>query len=563
MFISDAKLKDILLSAEVISVEQWQMTETNARRLGVSVKDLLREQDIIFGHLLYEVIAKAIGVEYINLHSEEIPPEVLVLLDAKTVNEYKIIPVRFDKKKKELVVAALNPFDKEGIRVVAKKIKGTVKVLLCGDEGFRFAARYYQKDIIDRLRVDFQKTAKGAQDPEALFGKLAEYIYYLQPSDIHCDPTDGAGVIKMRVDGFLRDEFPVSRAVLNGLCGAIKKWSHVSTASGRLSLDGRFSCTVLSEELGFRVSVMPTYYGEKIVLRVLDASKQKMSLRDLGFSDEQARRVRESLQRPFGLTIVSGPTGSGKSSTLYTVLKSLNVEGVSLVTVEDPVEYSIPHISQTQVDEGAGYGFAEGLKSLLRQDPNIIMVGEVRDESTADTTVQAALTGHTVLTSLHANSAAGTVTRLLDMGIKPYLLAPVLNLCVCQRLAKRICLYCRESYTPPADLMAKLEKDRGIGGALAHLESLGYLARGSGKSLLLFRGKGCPKCGLKGLKGRIGLFELLEVSKGLRNAMEKGVSESELESLSRRDGALSLFEDGLLKAIQGHTTLEEVLRVTG
>ncbi len=561
MFLPDEQLKKILFDSKMIDQQTWDDALADARRLEVPVEDVLKERDVIAGHILYELVSKAINLPYVNLKTHDIPPKVLDLFDYRTASTLRAIPFEYEKGK-PIKVACVDPLDKKVIRAIKSKLKKKIEVYLTGKDGFSFAARHYQKDVANKIKKAVQKIASKKGKNAALLGKLlAEYVYYTHPSDIHIEHLVDGGVIKYRVDGFLYDEFFVPTKALNDLIRLMIESAHITTNGMTLSADGRLAAQVFDELIAFRISIVPSYYGQTVVLRVINESSQKMSLRDHGFQEVAVELVKKEIKKPYGLILVSGPTGSGKSSTLYGLVKMLNTQGVSIASIEDPVEYSIRHVNQTQVDVEHGYTFAQGLRHLLRQDPNIIMVGEVRDNETASITAEAALTGHIVLSTIHANSAVGTITRLRNMEVKPYLIAPTLNLAISQRLIKRICPYCRESYEVMKSLLDSLESDTHVYASLKKLRAAGFLTTPNDTDIRFFRGKGCLKCSGTGYRGRVGLFEILNVDDDIQRMILEEKDEVAIQKEAESKGMLTLFEDGLLKVITGDTTIEEVMRV--
>lgn len=573
MFVSNDTLKKILIDAGMIDEETWADALKNAGRLGVPIEDILKERDIIAGHLLYELVASSLNLKYVNLKTRDIPDEALALFDTEMVGEYKAIPFEVDAKKKRVKVAFLDPTKQKQIKSLEKKAGYSIDPYFCGTNSFQFAAKFYQKGVAAQMKklieemIPFQQPRSFLFHPDTsgnhkkLFEKLIEYVYYTQPSDVHIEHVRDGGVIKFRVDGFLRDEFNLPKAQIDELIARVKADSGLSTDAHHQTRDGRFSFTVFGEIISFRVSVMPTYYGEKICARVLNESHQKTSLSDLGFTEGAIKLVKREIKKPYGLMLVTGPTGSGKSSTLYTLLKSLNVEGVSIATIEDPVEYSIKHVNQAQVDGENGFTFASGLRAILRQDPNVIMVGEIRDAETAGITIQSALTGHIVLSTLHSNTAVGAITRLKNMDIRSYLLAPTVNIVVNQRLVKGLCPSCRQSYTVDKKFLAGLEKDAHITRSLEKLKKFDFLSYKTFADIRFYRGVGCGKCHGKGTLGRVGVFEILTVDEEIRDAILKDKPESAIQTLAESKGMLTLFEDGLIKVLNGATTIGEVMRV--
>lgn len=567
MFISNEKLKKILIDAKMIDEVTWVDVVKNANRLSCPVEDILKERDIIGGHLFYELVEKGIGYPYVNLKKIDIAPNVLERFSPEMVSTYKAIPFEYDSQKKKLKVAFQDPTDAQAAKTLAKKCGSKIDIYFTGKESYRFASRYYHKSIAEKIKKLIQSSAKRASAKTSsavgrkIFGYIIEYIYYSQPSDVHVEHLRDSGIIKLRIDGFLRDEIAVPSEIATSIVDLIKKESSLNTDTRHQTADGRFAWNVFGELLAFRVSILPTYYGEKACLRVLDESRQKASLRELGFRDADISLAQKEIKKPFGLVLVAGPTGSGKTSTLYALLKLLNAEGVSIATIEDPVEYSIRHINQTQVDAENGFTFARGLREILRQDPNVIMVGEIRDNETAGIVIQSALTGHIVISTLHSNTAVESITRLRNMDIRPYLLSPTVNLVISQRLVKRICPYCRISYELDKAFLDSIDKDTGIRRSLDKLKKLGLLTFATYDDVRFYSGKGCGKCGGKGMSGRVGIFEIFVVDEEIRKMILEDASAFEIQKRAEEKGFLTLFEDGLTKVIEGETSIGEIMRI--
>ncbi len=573
MFISNDKLKKILIASGMVDEPTWNEVVKNATRLGCPVEDILKECDIVAGHIFYELVAKGVKLPYVNLKTKDIAEPTLALFDAETVGKYKAIPFEWDAKKKVLKVAFQDPTDQAVIKRLERLSRKKIEPHFTGRESFKFAAKHYQKSVAAGIKKLIESSARrastptrarrsgGAKDVSSIFDHLVRYIFTTQPSDVHIEPQKAGGTVKLRIDGFLRDEFFLPSEILRDIVDLIKKDSGIRTDRAHQTRDSRFSRQVFSEEISFRVSILPTYYGEKCVLRVLDESRQRTSLRDLGVRDRNIELVKKEIKKPYGLILVTGPTGSGKSSTLYSLLKFLNVEGVSISTIEDPVEYALPHINQTQVDADSGMTFAAGLRAILRQDPNIIMVGEIRDAETAGITIQSALTGHIVISTLHSNTAAGAITRLRNMDVRSYLLAPTVNMVISQRLVKMICPSCRESYAVEKAHLDRIEGDTHVFRSLEKLKKLGLVSFDDYSDLRFYKGKGCTKCKGSGFSGRIGIFEILHADDAIRRLIADEKPESAIQTKAEENGMLTIFEDGLLKVLQGETTVEEIMRV--
>lgn len=374
---------------------------------------------------------------------------------------------------------------------------------------------------------------------------LVEYGYGSRASDIHVEPTAKHIAVRLRIDGILHDAFTFSRELHGEIISRIKVLSGLKTDIHHTSQDGRFKARIgETEEVDIRVSIAPTYYGENAVLRVLAETNQIFSVDDLGFSPNQFAQLQRAIGRPYGMILANGPTGSGKTTTLYTILKKLNTRDRSIITIEDPIEYSIPGITQIPVNTQVGLTFATGLRAILRQDPNIIMVGEIRDTDTANIAVNAALTGHLVLSTLHTNDAATTFPRLIDMGVPPFLVASTVNIAIAQRLVRIVCEKCRKTRTLTA----------------GELERLTTILREFYGDVVYTAGKGCDACDGTGYRSRVGIHEVLLVEDKIRTLIGSGANASQIKQRAIENGMVTMAEDGFEKAVRGTTTIEEVLR---
>ena len=394
---------------------------------------------------------------------------------------------------------------------------------------------------------------------------MLEYAIFEGASDIHIESLEKTVLIRYRVDGILRDVMDLPKSLQDGLVARIKILSNLKIDEHRLPQDGRFKIENKDYKISFRVSIIPVYDGEKVVMRLLDEGKKILTLEQLGLQPKVLDSVKADLSKPNGIILVTGPTGSGKTTTLYTMMDILNKPGVNISTIEDPIEYRMPRINQSQVNPKIGFTFAMGLRALLRQDPNIIMVGEIRDRETAGIAVNAAMTGHLVLSTLHTNDAPTALPRLLDMGIEPFLVSSTTNMIMAQRLVRKICQNCITSYTIKKEEAAQIEKDHGIN--IAEISQAMSQAKAVSKtedfsSILFFKGKGCNKCGRNGYKGRIGIYEVLPMTEEIKNLVNTRADSNAIRAKARGQGMITMLEDGFLKAKAGVTTIEEILRVT-
>ena len=407
---------------------------------------------------------------------------------------------------------------------------------------------------------------------------MLEYAIKSSASDIHIEPREEFVQIRYRIDGVLREVNRLPRNVLGALVSRIKILSNLKIDERRVPQDGRFKITVSGRQYALRVSTLPIADGEKVVMRILDESNQSVTLEQLGYWGKSLVDIKEAMQQPNGMILVTGPTGSGKSTSLFSILSELNTPDVNISTIEDPVEYKISGVNQTQTNVKAGMTFASGLRALLRQDPNIIMVGEIRDGETANLGVQAALTGHLVFSTLHTNNAATCLPRLLDMEIEPFLIASTVKAVIGQRLVRRLCTFCRQHYTPTSDEIKNIESLFG----LSNSRNIGYINRlesqaasekiggdaeqnTSGTTITgLWKesAEGCDECNHQGFKGRLGIYEVLDVSQTIQRSITTNATSNEIQDEAINDGMVTMQIDGLIKALRGVTTISEVLRVT-
>lgn len=384
-----------------------------------------------------------------------------------------------------------------------------------------------------------------------LVDSIVEYGYNSRASDIHVDPTESDVNIRFRIDGVMHNMFTLPKEIQDEIISRIKVLSGLRTDEHQAAQDGRFKFRAGKSSFDIRVSITPTYYQENAVMRLLAEPEQGFALENLGFSEKNLAIARKNIKKPYGMILVTGPTGSGKTTTLYTILKELNTPDVSIITIEDPIEYSLEGIEQIQVNPRTGLVFATGLRSILRQDPNIIMVGEIRDEETAGIAVNAALTGHLLLSTLHTNDAATTLPRLLDMGIEPFLIASTVNVAISQRLVRRLCQTCKVKKDLTPDEIKSLENS---------LPKI-YLRGVNLAAMSFYEGKGCNECGGSGYRGRVAIHEVLEISESVRKAIMTQATAATIKDIAILEGMVPIVQDGLIKAEQGVTSIEEVLRV--
>lgn len=544
------RLGDILVEFGLITEEKLNaaIKEKNPeQKLG----DALLERGLITEQQLIEVLEFQLGIPHVNLYQYPFDQQLFSLISKDMAKRNIIIPLK--KEADRLIIAMVDPMDYYLIKdlelVTGFQIEPAIATK---DDILRSINKYYGMDegleeLFNESEVDTEVTTNQLADQDAPIVKLVNQILSnataARASDIHMDPHETKLVIRYRIDGVLRTERTLPKHMQSMLAARIKILANLDITEHRVPQDGRIKINIGYHPLDLRVSTLPTIYGEKIVLRLLDLGTALIDINNLGFNSLNLKRFHSMLEKPTGIILITGPTGSGKSSTLYAALNRLNSEEVNIITIEDPVEYQLEGINQIQVNANVGMTFATGLRSILRQDPNIIMVGEIRDKETADIAIRASLTGHLVLSTLHTNDSLGSITRLQDMGIEPFLIASSISGIVSQRLVRKVCRDCAEFY-PPSKREVEIFAKRGL------------------KIEKVVRGRGCPSCDMTGYKGRIALQEVLVVDERLRQPIMDGEVFSKLMEVAIENKTIFLIDDGLLKIKQGLTTTEEVLRVT-
>lgn len=538
-----------------------------------SLEGHLIKNKIVSEELLYETAAQFFNVPFINLRDKEIPKETLELIPEPIAQAHHLIAL--EKKENSLEIACLDPEDIQTFEFIERKTGLNLIISLTSPESLKEALKKYHTTLEAAVKKITQKKKKegGLKNLKELAGNLPivrivdavlEYAIFEEASDIHIEPVEKEIDIRYRLDGILRKVMTFPKSVHSGLIARIKVLSNLKVDEHRLPQDGRLKIHTPKYKISFRVSIIPTFEGEKIVMRLLDEKSQMLSMEQLGLLTKPLTIVKRNIKKPHGIILVTGPTGSGKTTTLYSILNILNTPQVNITTIEDPIEYQIDGVNQCQVNPKIGFTFAKALRSFLRQDPNIIMVGEIRDKETAEIAIHAALTGHLVLSTLHTNDAPTTLPRLLEMGVPSFLLASTANIVIAQRLVRKICLNCIQSYNLDKKQIAELQKQIDVPAILKILTQEGAIV-GTEKnleSLLFYRGKGCSQCGNQGYKGRIGIYEVLEVNQKMSDLISKQAPKEEIYKSARESGMITLLEDGFIKAKNGITTIEEILRVT-
>lgn len=538
-----------------------------------SLIELLYEHPEVSGDTLLELLGKHYDLPTIKLRGKVITPYVINLLPKEIAEEHRVVV--FKKIQNEIHLAASNPDHDQIVAFVRRHTKLEPTVFLTTPDDITQALKRYQTE----LSADFEKiiedslreTEQGNESEEdlarhlpiiSMVNAVIERALSQHASDIHLEPTAESVVIRFRVDGLLRKIVTLPNILLAPMVARLKLMANLKIDEHRLPQDGRFQYPYNDRDIAVRVSVVPTLHGSKMVLRLLDAKTQRFTLRGLGLNNYDDAIMKREILKPNGMILVTGPTGSGKTTTLYTVLQMLNSETVNICTVEDPIEYGLPGVNQTQINPVGGLTFANGLRSILRQDPNVIMVGEIRDPDTADIAVNAAMTGHLVLSTLHTNSAAQTVQRLVEMGIPPYLLASTLNAVVAQRLVRKVCKYCgtkshlterlRETLKLPFDLDVSVQKLQRAGLLKPETQLHEY-------SIAVKHG--CDKCQGTGYLGRLGIYQVLSMNNDFHEVLIRTQDPAAIDAEAARQNILTMTDDGVGKILQGQTTFEELLRV--
>lgn len=542
------RLGDMLVEAGLITDDQLNQALAEQKNSGLKLGDVLISQGYITEQQKIELLEFQLGIPHVQLHRQKIDEKVVRMIPDHLAKKYQVLPLRIESGK--LIVAMSDPLDYYAIEELRMVTSFEVSpVISTKDELNRAIARYFgmQQNVDDVLNVIEEELEETNTDNDApvvrLVNQTIAQAVTLGASDIHIDPQENGVKVRFRIDGVLRTEREYPASMLNVIVARLKILSNLNIAERRLPQDGRFEMDIDFRKIDIRISTLPTIHGEKTVLRILDVANMKKDIHELCFSVPNFGLFQQMLGAPHGIVLITGPTGSGKTTTLYSALNQLNREDVNIITVEDPVEYQLDGINQVQVNTGTGLTFAKGLRSILRQDPNIVMVGEIRDKETAEMAIRASLTGHLVLSTLHTNNAVSTISRLVDMGIEPFLVASSLRGIVAQRLVRKICPSCKSEIEVTPEITKLFES---------------YSVPFS----KLYSGKGCGNCNMTGYRGRMAIHEVAILDDLTRRLIVQGKDESEISASLKVNGYQSMFVDGLQKASQGQTTLSELLRVT-
>lgn len=576
------KIKRFILDEGLADRKLIEETFDESRKTVKKFSDVLIDKKILPEEKVMKISAYVLGVPFIDLKDEELAKDILTVIPEPIAREHNIIA--YKKRGTELHVAMLDPEDLQTIEFIKKKTGLRVSPSLTTKESIKNGLKQYQKsleaefeDLIStgspegglKIVEEGKEEQSGDLEKKAydmpvvkIVDTLLSHAISEGASDIHIEPEEKDVIVRYRIDGVLKKAMVLPKTVQQGITARIKVLANLKLDEHRLPQDGRFKIEGEDYKMAFRVSVLPIFDGEKIVMRLLNENIRGLSLDKIGFWGKAFDDLNEEIAKPNGIILVTGPTGSGKTTTLYSVLEILNQPDVNINTIEDPVEYRMPHVNQTQVHVKVGLTFAAGLRSLLRQDPDIIMVGEIRDEETAEMAIHAALTGHLVLSTLHTNSAAATIPRLIDMKIEPFLIATTINVIIAQRLVRRLCAECREAYHLDKDALNTLSKRIDLDKLLTLVNKQKIANVKKWEDHTFYRAHGCDRCNKEGYKGRIGVYEVLKSSEEIRALVNKGANADLIQRQAVQEGMLTMLEDGFVKFVQGITSIEEVLRAT-
>ena len=572
------KLIDLLIDEGLVRKEVLQAAQSEAAASSKPLFAILTDQNIVHSEVLTHAIAQVSGVPYVNLSNSLIDQSILALLPEDIAERFMAVPLA--EVQNRLAVAMIDANNVQAVDYLANRIQRPLKVFMASEAGVRHVLDQYKTDLSSVDAAAEASQAEATQESNSdiktivqdspisrALSTILEYAVKSRASDVHIEPLEGALKIRCRVDGVLREIMQLPKSIEPALVSRIKILSNLKIDEHRIPQDGQFTVKVANKEVDLRIAISPVVWGEQVVIRLLDKSGNSFDLEQMGYAGRALRAIRKGIHHPNGMVLTSGPTGSGKSTSLYALIKEIKDDTVNIVTLEDPVEYKMDGVNQIQVNADVGLTFASGLRSILRQDPDVVMVGEIRDGETANLAVQAALTGHLVFSTLHTNSAAGVLPRLLDMGIEPFLIASTVNTIIGQRLVRRVAPK-RDTY------QSSPIETQNIMATVGHLlpktkeevaqvsADLGYkdLPLAGQTAYTLVKGKDTPQTP-RGYVGRAGLYEVMDVNEAIQDLIVKRATSAEIQRLAIQQGMVTMRQDGYLKALQGITTIEEVNRV--
>lgn len=568
MHIAPTKLRELLVDSGFVSEDEMKFAEGDAARTGHDVADVLIGRGVISEDIFAETLQPYFGVPVVNLKRVNIDAKILNKLPEQVAKSRRVILYAIEGEGDAQVahLAMLDPFDYTTRAYVGALLGMWVEAEFMTQTSFRHGLKQYQPDFTADFSSVIAKHAQAAakegrgslaeqatgSNISAILDRVLDHAITRAATDVHFEPLTTGLLVRFRIDGVMREIVELPPELIPPLVARVKVLAHLAVDEHRAPQDGRFTFDSESgQSSDIRVNIIPVFHGEKAEMRLLRGAARPLSLTELGFSQEAIAIITEESHRPHGMILATGPTGHGKTTTLYAILHMLNTPDVNITTIEDPIEYEFPRVNQTQVNVKAGVTFASGLRALMRQNPDIIMVGEIRDIETVEIAIQAALTGHRVLSTLHTNDATSAPARLVDMGAEPFLLSSTINVVIAQRLARRICTSCVQSYPADSEHLALIKAEMVARGEthITHMPST------------LFQGKGCEVCAHTGYNGQVGIYEIFQVSEKIREQVAKNVPAQELRKLAIKEGMVTMFEDGLHKVELGTTTVEEVIRV--
>jgi len=577
LHITSSELKKVLIASGFLDEKQFEAAASEASKTDRDISNVLIEHGDISEEYLAEILADYFGIDFVHLKKIKIPEEVVKLIPEQIAKSKNMIAFGLEEPN-SIKLAMSDPGDIGALDFTEKHTGKNVLPFIATDSDIREALGLYKKSIAEdftkiiednvaKSRAQGLDASQMAQDLPVIniFDTIIEYAIAQRASDIHMERLPKDFIIRYRIDGILKDIISLPIAIHPALVARVKILSDLKIDEHRVPQDGRFryeaeqGAYATLHSTAVRVSIIPAFYGEKVVMRLLEESERFLTLEELGLGQRDLKLVQEAITHPHGMILSTGPTGSGKTTTLYTILHLLNRPEVNISTIEDPVEYDVKRVNQIQVNPKIGLTFADGLRSLLRQDPDILMVGEIRDKETAEMAIHSALTGHLLLSTLHTNDASGAIPRLIDIGVEPFLLASTLNLIIAQRLVRRICSNCVTSIKLSEAELAKISNQ---------IVGLSRTKEDEKKPAMVklptqfYKGKGCRECGQSGYRGRIGIFEILAVTPAMQSLIIKHPSAVVIKAQAIKDGMTTMIEDGFRKVEGGKTSMEEVLRVT-
>ena len=579
----EKKLGEVLIQLKLITAEQLKFSQLESIKTGKKLSDILVETKTVSNENLIKAMAISLNVPYIDLNNAKIDPNILNNIPNNLAKKYMAVAFGFTNG--ALTIAMTDPNNVQVIEFVEKKTGMSVTPYLASEDSINNLIRQYQdasQEVTEALQSiaieptvnldkveDISELVQDAPVTRAV-NTILEYASKANASDIHVEAREKSIKVRYRIDGVLHEAMTLPVHIHDALVSRIKILANLKIDEHRLPQDGRFGITVNGKAIDVRVSITPTMYGEKVVMRLLNKTGGLITLEELGLRGNSYRLIESGTKRPHGMVLSTGPTGSGKSTTLYAILNKINNTEINITTLEDPVEYQVDGVNQIQINASLGLTFASGLRSILRQDPDVIMVGEIRDTETAELAIQSALTGHTVLSTLHTNNASGVLPRLLDMDIEPFLIASTVNTVIGQRLVRRVCPKCKKPYNASPALTDAIKK--AVGHMLPthdmsqkEIDERGYqnLPFVDDEKIILYQGEGCDDCRQTGYQGRVGIFEVFGVSSEMEKLILAHSAPSEIQELAVKEGMVTMREDGFLKALEGITTVNEVIaRIT-